>query len=65
MYHALIMAGGSGTRLWPLSRKNTPKQALALLEDRSMFRVTAERLAPLIPLERVWVCRGGSSHHRW
>ncbi len=55
MYHALIMAGGSGTRLWPLSRKNTPKQALALLEDRSMFRVTAERLAPLIPLERVWV----------
>jgi mannose-1-phosphate guanylyltransferase len=55
MIHALIMAGGSGTRLWPLSRKNTPKQALALLEERSMFRVTAERLAPLIPLERVWV----------
>jgi len=49
------MAGGSGTRLWPLSRKNAPKQALALLESRSMFRVTAERLAPLIPLERVWV----------
>ena len=55
MYHALIMAGGSGTRLWPLSRRSMPKQALALLEERSMFRVTAERLAPLIPLERVWV----------
>jgi mannose-1-phosphate guanylyltransferase len=55
MYHALIMAGGSGTRLWPLSRKRTPKQALPLLEDRSMFRVTAERLSPLIPLDRVWV----------
>jgi mannose-1-phosphate guanylyltransferase len=55
MYHALIMAGGSGTRLWPLSRKRTPKQALPLLEERSMFRVTAERLSPLIPLERVWV----------
>lgn len=55
MYHALIMAGGSGTRLWPLSRKTSPKQALPLLEERSMFRVTAERLNPLIPLERVWV----------
>lgn len=55
MYHALIMAGGSGTRLWPLSRKTSPKQALPLLEERSMFRVTAERLDPLIPLERVWV----------
>jgi mannose-1-phosphate guanylyltransferase len=55
MYHALIMAGGSGTRMWPLSRKQTPKQALPLLEERSMFTVTAERLAPLIPLERVWV----------
>mgnify|MGYP001456788216 CR=1 FL=1 len=55
MYHALIMAGGSGTRLWPLSRKTSPKQALPLLEERSMFQVTAERLDPLIPLERVWV----------
>ncbi len=55
MYHALIMAGGSGTRMWPLSRKQTPKQTLPLLEERSMFTVTAERLAPLIPLERVWV----------
>ena len=55
MFHALIMAGGSGTRLWPLSRKSMPKQALSLLEERSMFRVTAERLAPLIPLERIWV----------
>lgn len=56
MYHALIMAGGSGTRLWPLSRRNSPKQALPLIdENRSMFRVTAERLDPLIPIERVWV----------
>ncbi len=49
------MAGGSGTRMWPLSRKQTPKQALPLLEERSMFRVTAERLEPLITLDRVWV----------
>ena len=55
MYHALIMAGGSGTRLWPLSRKNKPKQSLSLIEERTMFQVTATRLQPLIPLERVHV----------
>lgn len=55
MYHALIMAGGSGTRLWPLSRKNKPKQSLALVEERTMFQVTVYRLQPLIPLERVHV----------
>jgi len=55
MYHALIMAGGSGTRLWPLSRKDRPKQSLSLVEERTMFQVTAYRLQPLIPLERVHV----------
>ncbi len=55
MYHALIMAGGSGTRLWPLSRKDRPKQSLALVEERTMFQVTAYRLQPLIALERVHV----------
>jgi mannose-1-phosphate guanylyltransferase/mannose-6-phosphate isomerase len=55
MYHALIMAGGSGTRLWPLSRKDKPKQSLSLIEERTMFQVTATRLQPLIPLERVHV----------
>ena len=53
--YALIMAGGSGTRLWPLSRKNAPKQLLPLVGDHSMFRITVERLQPLIPLERVFV----------
>lgn len=37
MYYAVIMAGGSGTRLWPLSRQNHPKQALKLFGDRTMF----------------------------
>ena len=55
MYHALIMAGGSGTRLWPLSRKDRPKQSLSLVEERTMFQVTAYRLQPLIPLECVHV----------
>jgi len=60
MYHALIMAGGSGTRLWPLSRKDRPKQSLALVEERTMFQVTAHRLHPLIPLDRVHVVTNAS-----
>jgi len=54
-YYALIMAGGSGTRLWPLSRQTRPKQALRLVGDRTMFQLAVERLAPLFPLERVHV----------
>jgi len=60
MYHALIMAGGSGTRLWPLSRKDRPKQSLALVEERTMFQVTAHRLYPLISLEHVHVVTNAS-----
>jgi len=54
-YYALIMAGGSGTRLWPLSRKARPKQVLPLVEDKSMFQIAVERLEPLLPPERVIV----------
>lgn len=55
MYSALIMAGGSGTRLWPLSRDNRPKQSLNLLGGRTMFQHAVERLEPLFPVQRVWV----------
>ncbi len=55
MFHALIMAGGSGTRMWPLSRKANPKQALPLLEARTMVQLTVDRLRPLIPSERVHI----------
>lgn len=41
-YLALIMAGGSGTRLWPLSRQARPKQALRLVSDRTMFQLAVE-----------------------
>ncbi len=54
-YYALILAGGSGTRLWPLSRRKSPKQLLALVGDRTMYRITIERLHPLIPAEKVYV----------
>ncbi len=55
MYHAVIMAGGSGTRLWPLSREAHPKQALRLVGERSMFQHAVDRLAPLFPPERIFV----------
>ena len=53
--YALIMAGGSGSRLWPLSRQNRPKQALKLIGDRTMFQMTVDRLLPILPAERVIV----------
>jgi len=47
-YYALIMAGGGGTRLWPMSRHDTPKQLLPLVEDASMFAISVERLEPFL-----------------
>lgn len=55
MLHAVIMAGGSGTRFWPLSRHSRPKQLLQLAGERSMIQETAARVAGWIPQERVWV----------
>ncbi len=57
-FYALIMAGGGGTRLWPLSRKTRPKQMLPLVEERTMFEISVERLQPLLPPERVFVVTG-------
>jgi mannose-1-phosphate guanylyltransferase/mannose-6-phosphate isomerase len=53
---ALILAGGSGTRFWPLSRKRRPKQLLALEGERSLLRDTVDRLHPLVEPSSVWVC---------
>jgi len=55
MLHAVIMAGGSGTRFWPASRRRSPKQLLALATETPLLRVTFERLAGLVPADRVWV----------
>ncbi len=49
MLHAIIMAGGSGTRFWPASRRDTPKQLLRLSGDRTMIQSTADRLGDLVP----------------
>ncbi len=55
MLHAVIMAGGSGTRFWPLSRRERPKQFLALAGEAALLRATYERILPLVPPERIWV----------
>lgn len=55
MLHAVIMAGGSGTRFWPASRRSRPKQLLALIGDLPLLRMTRDRLDGLVPGERVWV----------
>ena len=52
MFHAVIMAGGSGTRFWPASRAKFPKQFLRLGSSRTLIQSTVDRVAGLIPLER-------------
>ncbi len=56
--YALIMAGGSGTRLWPHSRSNRPKQFLSLNGERTMLQETVARILPLIPHDRIYVVTG-------
>jgi len=53
--YGLILAGGRGTRFWPASRTKTPKQLLPFTGERSLLQETADRLAPLIPSERLWI----------
>lgn len=53
--YAVIMAGGGGTRLWPVSRKNKPKQLLPLLGEETLFQSTVTRLEGLFPPERILV----------
>src|SRR3990172_121071 len=50
--YAVIMAGGGGTRLWPLSRADRPKQSLPLLEGRTLFQLAVQRLLPAFSLDR-------------
>ena len=58
MLCALIMAGGKGTRFWPLSTEEKPKQFLNLIGEETMIQMTVNRIKPIIPIERIFVCTG-------
>ena len=58
MLCALIMAGGKGTRFWPLSTEEKPKQFLNLIGEETMIQMTVNRIKPIIPVERVFICTG-------
>jgi mannose-1-phosphate guanylyltransferase len=55
MLHAIIMAGGAGTRFWPESRARRPKQLLDFVGGRTMIQSTVDRLGTLVPPERVLI----------
>lgn len=55
MFEALVLAGGGGTRFWPASRRDRPKQFLQLEGERSLLQATVDRLLPLLPLDAIWV----------
>src|ERR1700719_3452867 len=54
-YYGLILAGGRGTRFWPRSRRRHAKQVLTIFGERTLIQSTVDRLAPLIPAQRVWI----------
>lgn len=60
MRYVVIMAGGSGTRLWPLSRQGTPKQLLKLIDGKSLLRIAFERSLASVPAERILVVTGAA-----
>jgi mannose-1-phosphate guanylyltransferase len=60
MLHAVIMAGGAGTRFWPVSRQAMPKQLLSLIGNRTMLQMTLDRLGDLVPRTNIVVVTAAS-----
>lgn len=58
MLTALIMAGGRGTRFWPASTEEKPKQFLSLTTENTMIQETVRRLLPLISMDHIFICTG-------
>ena len=55
VFYALVLAGGSGERFWPLSRKATPKQLLRLFSSQSLVEETVRRLDGFVPQENILI----------
>lgn len=53
--HVIVLAGGKGTRFWPLSTPRRPKQFLRLFDDSSLLLSAVERVLPLVGMERIWI----------
>lgn len=58
MMHAVVMAGGSGTRFWPLSRKAYPKQLIPLWGGETLLELTVKRLEAIVPTQQIWIVTG-------
>ena len=54
-YYAVIMAGGGGTRLWPISRRECPKQFMKIQTERSLFQIAIDRLEGLFPADHIFI----------
>lgn len=55
LFYPILLAGGSGTRFWPRSRRARAKQVLSLDGEQSMIQQTVDRLRPLAPLDKFWI----------